>query len=53
MSNSEGCILIFPDPGETAPGPPRLHVTPSCNRKVIVLNLRANGMSLDLDLLSK
>lgn len=53
MSYSEGCILIFPDPGETAPGPPPLHVTPSCNRKVIVLNLRANGMPLDLDLLSK
>lgn len=43
---------FFPDPGETAPGRPPLHVTPSCNRRVIVLNLRGNGMPVDLDLLS-
>lgn len=52
MSHDAGCIPIFPDPGETAPEPPPLHVTPSY-RRVIVLNLRANGMPLDLDLLSK
>lgn len=53
MLHNEGCNPISPDPGGTAPGPPPLHVTPSCNKREIVLNLRGNGMPLDLDVLSK